>query len=139
LILARHSLETDSPPGSVWHRWADVGTWPDWDRSLEAASLEGPFQPSTRGHLRLQNGRTLAFTIASLDPGQGFLLEVALQGTRLFLDHRLDPCPRGTRITLEIRMNGWLAWFHARRLGASLQGSLPPALRALARIAERPL
>ena len=138
MILARHSLETDSPQGSVWQRWVDVGTWPEWDRSLESSSLEGPFQAGTRGRLLLQNSRRLAFTIASVDPGQGFLLETTFPGTRLHMDHRLEASPRGTRIILEIRMEGWLAWLHARRLGASLQERLPPALRALARIAERP-
>lgn len=139
MILARHSLETNARPESIWHHWVDVGDWPEWDRSLEVARLDGPFQPGTRGLLQLQDGRRLAFTIAAVDKGQAFQLESTLPGARLRMDHRLEPSPHGSRITREIRMEGWLAWVHSRRLGAFLQESVPPALRALARAAERPL
>ena len=139
MILARHSLETNCPPESVWRRWVDVGAWPEWDRSLERASIEGPFQPDTRGRLQLQDGRTLAFTIAAVENGRSFRFEALLPGARLRMDHQLEPSPHGARITREIRMQGWLAWFHSRRMRAFLQESVPPALRALARAAERPL
>lgn len=139
MILARHSLETNSPPESIWRRWVDVGAWPEWDRSLEGAGIEGPFQPGTRGRLLLQDGRRLAFTIASVEPGKGFRLEALLPGARLRMDHRVEPSPHGARITREIRMQGWLGWFHSRRMRAFLQESVPPALRSLARAAERPL
>lgn len=142
MILARHSLETNSSQESIWRRWVDVGAWPEWDRSLDSASLEGPFQPGTRGRLQLLDGGKLSFTIVSVekgDQGMAFLLEAPLTGATLRLDHRLEASPHGTRIAREIRMEGWLAWLHSRRMGTFLRESVPPALRALARIAERPL
>lgn len=142
MILARHSLETNSGQESIWCRWVNLSAWPEWDRSLESAGLDGPFQPGTRGRLLLQDGVRLDFTLLAVDKGDtgmGFVLGVALTGARLRLDHRLEPSPHGTRITREIRLEGWLAWIHARRLGALLRESVPPGLRALARVAERPL
>lgn len=139
LNLARHSLQTNASPEAVWRRWVDVATWPDWDRSLEGASLEGPFQAGTQGFLRLQDGRRMAFTITSVEPGRTFLLQCRLPGAVLSMDHRLEPSPHGSRLRREVRLSGWLAWLQARRLRTFLQENVPPALRTLARIAERPL
>lgn len=139
MILARHSLQTNASPEAVWRRWVDVGTWPDWDRSLEGAGLDGPFQPGTGGFLRMQEGRRMVFAIASVAPGRGFVLECRLPGAVLRMDHLVEPSTHGSRLQREVRLTGWLAWLQARRLRTFLQENVPPALRTLARIAERPL
>jgi len=139
LILARHSLETNAAPEAVWRRWVDVGTWPDWDRALEGAGIDGPFQVGTGGHLKLQDGRRLPFRIVALAPGRDFVLECRLPGAVLHLAHGVEAAPHGSRLHREVRLGGWLAWLQARRLRTFHQEHVPPSLRTLARIAERPV
>ena len=57
MILARHSLETNAAPEAVWRRWVDVGTWPDWDRALEGAGIDGISRPHAAHHLRSRVAR----------------------------------------------------------------------------------
>lgn len=138
MILARHSLETNARPDAIWARWLDVRSWPEWDPRLQEAGLDGPFQPGTGGFLGFGGGRR-GFILRTVDPGCAFVLELPVAGARLLLEHRLEEAPHGARVSVEVRAEGWLAWLQARRLGAALQAGLPPALRALARVAERPL
>lgn len=138
MILSRHSLETNAAADALWRRWLDLSTWPEWDPGLAAAGLEGPFQTGTRGHLDLKAGGRLPFTLAAVEPGSAFLLEAALPGARLRLLHRLEPSPHGVRLVREARLEGWLAWFQARRLKSFQPEPLAAALRALARLTAEP-
>lgn len=138
MILAQHSLQTNASPEAVWRRWMDVGTWPEWDRSLEEARLDGPFQVGTGGTLRFQDGQRISFAITAAAPGRAFTLECRLPGAVLRMEHLVEASPHGSRLRREVHLAGWLAWLQARRVGAPLLENLPPALRALARVAERP-
>jgi len=135
MILAKHSLEATLSPESVWNRWTDVASWPEWDGTLERATIDGPFRVGARLDLRKTGGATFRPVIIQWEDGSGFTLERILLGTRIVTIHGLEPCPMGVRITQRVEARGWASWVVAWISGSRWRASLPGSLRGLARLA----
>lgn len=132
-----HTVETTAGPEAVWARWQAVEAWPEWDESLEAASLEGPWRAGSRILLTRVGGRREQFAVETFREGQGF----SLLGTR-FLARVRWTCEAaqgrfGSRVTYRLEVEGPMAWWLRLFWGRRIQRDLPPAVRKLARLAAQ--
>ena len=46
-VLAHHELEIEAPLERVWRLHTDVAGWPQWQKEVTEARIDGPFEPGT--------------------------------------------------------------------------------------------
>ncbi len=138
MIIAQHTLETTALPGNIWALWADVSGYSEWDDGIEWAKLSGEFKVGASGELKPKDGRIATFTITGMEAGRSFSDLTPLPFARLRFQHSLEPTAMGTKVTHRIEVEGPLAWIWAQVLRPAFRGSLPAAMRKLARLAEKP-
>ena len=134
---AQHTLETTTPPESIWRCWTDVPGWPDWDDGLEWATLQGPLAVGASGVLKCRGGERVSFRVTEFIEGRSFTCLGRQLGADVTFVHRLEPSSLGTRLTHRVEARGPLAWFLRLTLGRRLRESLPRAARKLAHLAEK--
>ena len=103
-----------APPDRVWERWTDFAGWPGWNPHCIEAELEGPVEPGSRLrlHMRDQNGRDFYTrpSLTAVEPDREIAWEARGLGLRAGTRTALAPEPDGTRITVETRTAGPLAF-----------------------------
>jgi Polyketide cyclase / dehydrase and lipid transport len=126
--------ETTAPAESVFALWADVLGWPEWDASLIATTVDGPFAAGTTGTLHPEGlPEPLPFTITAVEDGRGFADETRLGELALRFRHRVEPTSAGSRITVTVEASGP----GADEVGPAVAADLPESVAALAAAAER--
>jgi len=137
-ILCTASAVSTAPPGAVFDRWADMGSWPEWDGALAWIRLDGPFVAGMTGELKPRRGPKSRFVVESLEPGSGFTTVSTVPGGRLRIRHRTEERADGrTDVTAEVSIDGTLARIWAVLLGRSIRRSTPPGVARLVAAAER--
>jgi hypothetical protein len=129
------SEETGASRAAVWALWSDPSRWREFDKGVEWARLEGPFEAGARVKLKPKGGPKAVLEIVAAEPEQRFASLAKLPLTRMHFEQELsDAGERRTRITARIRVTGPLSWlfprlFHLARNEAEL-------VKNLARMAE---
>jgi hypothetical protein len=133
--LASASTSSTAAPAAFFARWADMATWPEWNLDTEWARLDGPFAEGATGVLKPKGGPKVPFTVAQLTADR-FVDVSRLVGARLTFDHRVAAGPEGTTVSVEVSLEGPLAFAWRRILGKGIVASVQPDLNRLARCAE---
>jgi Polyketide cyclase / dehydrase and lipid transport len=117
-------------------RWADMGTWSEWNMDTEWVRLDGPFETGATGVLKPKGGPKVPFVVASVIPGREFIDVSLLLGAKLTFAHAVTVEGDGCTIAVTVSMTGPMAWFWRMVLGKSLRASLQPDLDRLVATAE---
>jgi uncharacterized protein YndB with AHSA1/START domain len=133
-----HRIETDASAQAVWHLWADVEHWPEWNGGVERIELRGPFAVDS--------------TILMTPPGDEQPVELRIAEAiepELFVDeadggdfvvrttHRVEAVgEKRSRITYRMEITGPAAETVGPRIGPEISGDFPKVLAALAARAE---
>ena len=48
-----HSIVTNAAPAAIHSLFADVATWPEWNKGIEWVTLDGPFAAGTHGQMKV--------------------------------------------------------------------------------------
>jgi len=127
-----HEVTTPATPAAVYARYADVASWPEWDASVAAVTLDGPFAAGASGTLAIVDiPETIPFRITAAEPDRGFDDESHAFGHVLRFSHRLEVVSGGTRIRHRVEVEGPAA----AEVGAGVVADMPEAMKALARAA----
>jgi hypothetical protein len=128
-----YTHDTPASPRDVFALWADVESWPAWDASLVATTLDGPFAAGTAGTLHPQGmPEPIAFLITAVDDGAGFADETRLGPLALRFRHRVERHGDGSRIVVTVEAEGP----DADRIGPAVASDLPESVAALAAAAQ---
>jgi hypothetical protein len=128
--------ETAGSRAAVWALWSDPARWPEFDPSIEWATLEGPFEAGAKVRLKPKGGPKATLGIVTAEPQQRFASEARLPLTRMHFEQGLSDAPEGrTLITARIRVTGPLSWLFPRLF--RLARNETELVRNLARMAER--
>lgn len=130
-----HTVHTTASRNAVWQLWANAETWPDWDTSVTAVTLDGPFTEGTTGTMHLADQPPVGITLVQVTPGAGFVDETEIPGAVLRFDHRLATTPEGTSITHRVTIDGDEDF--VAQLGPAVTSDVPDAMAGLAALAER--
>jgi uncharacterized protein YndB with AHSA1/START domain len=49
-VVAHHELDIEAPLERVWGLHTDVASWPQWQKEITEAEIDGPFEPGTSFH-----------------------------------------------------------------------------------------
>jgi uncharacterized protein YndB with AHSA1/START domain len=127
-----HTVETAVAPEAIWKVLADLNTWPAWDTSMEAVTLNGP----------LAVGSTVTMIPTGQDPITSVITEVAeneryadqtvFGGATLAFSHTLTRlADGGTRITHRLKITGERAAELGPELGPMITEDFPDAMVGL--------
>ena len=133
-----HTEQTGAGAERLWSHYADPASWPAWDSTLEAVSVQGPLVAGARGTLKPAGGPRLRFRVTELVAGRAFTTTARLPLARLHFTHRIEARATGAGFTHGVRIEGPLTPLFARVIGRGIAAELPATMRALARAAEGP-
>jgi hypothetical protein len=129
------TLEIPIGASAVWERcYADPAAWPEWNRELASARLDGPFAVGTVARVRFKAGLRLRFRLVEMDSPKVFTDEARLPGARMGHRHVLESIPTGTRLRNTIYFAGPLAGLWARVMGKRAVAALAEGQRRMAEI-----
>jgi hypothetical protein len=129
---AEARIVSDLAPAAFFARWADMGTWQEWNADTEWARLDGAFAKGATGVLKPKGGPKVRFVIAELSDTE-FTDVSKLQGARLTFRHLVTVTAEGrTEIQVRVSFSGPLAFLWRGILGKGIAGSLQRDLEALA-------
>ncbi len=115
---------TEVSPEQLWPVLADVARWPEVDRNIDWLRIAEAPAPGVRFVLKPKGGPKLHFTIGSFAAPGRYSDICQLPFARMHTRHTLQPQDRGTRIQVEIEIEGPLAipwgWIVGRRHAAGL-------------------
>lgn len=134
-LIATATATTSAPPAAVFARWADVGTWSDWNSDTEWVRLDGSFEQGATGKLKPKGGPAVRFEITRLTDTE-FVDVSKLFGARLTFAHTVAETAAGTVINVRIELDGPLRWLWTKVLGADLAKSIQPDMAGLIAAAE---
>jgi uncharacterized protein YndB with AHSA1/START domain len=106
-----------APAEAIWALWADPGRWPDWDRRIERAEVDGELRPGAEVKTKMRGGGTVRHTVVELDVGHSLTYEARFPGARSGHEHRLKPGRRSVEVTHRRYVEGPLAGFWSLMLG----------------------
>lgn len=138
----KHSetVDTQADAAQIWALWSDPRTWPQWDSSLESASLDGGvFIPGAKGRVKPKKGITSEFVLLEVKPLESFVNRSQLPLTTLDMGHFYTPATAesgSARITHTVVFDGWLAPLFGFFIGRKIRQHLRPAMLELARLAQ---
>lgn len=127
---AQHT--TTATPAAVWAVWRDVDGWPQYDASLEGATLDGPFAAGTTGTITPVGAGTLPFTLTHVDDGRAYSDQTVMGPVAILFRHRVEPHTDGAAIEVSVEVEGP----DEDAIGPAVADDLPQALAALAARAE---
>jgi len=115
---------TEVSPEQLWPVLADVARWPELDRNIDWLRIAEAPAPGVRFVLKPRGGPRLSFTIGLFEAPGRYSDICQLLLARMHTRHSLQPADRGTRIVVEIEIEGPLArvwgWLVGRRHAAGL-------------------
>jgi uncharacterized membrane protein len=99
---------------ATWRRWADVGSWPDWNTECVTATVTEPVGVGTLLDLTLRHPRSgrpflTRPRVTETIPGRAFAWEARGLGLRARTTVRFADEPDGTRIDLVADTTGPMA------------------------------
>ncbi|MDQ1496135.1 MAG: hypothetical protein QOG69_2618 [Actinomycetota bacterium] len=138
--IASAHVASSAAPSAFFERWADVGTWPEWNADTEWVRLDGQsteFVEGAIGVLKPKGGPKVKFVVEKLVPGREFVDVSRLAGARLTFRHLVVPLDDGgCTVDVTVTLDGPLRWLWNRILGKGLATSVQPDLESLAAVAE---
>ncbi|WP_371675238.1 SRPBCC family protein [Streptomyces sp. NBC_01276] len=132
-----HSVETTATASSVWHLWADVERWADWNSEIEKIEIDGPFAVGTRITMTPPGEDPIPLLIAEAVEDELFVDEARFGGLLLRTLHRVDPAGQGRiRVTYRMEITGTGADEAGPEIGPGITADWPDTMAALTRLAE---
>lgn len=139
-MISVTSAEVTSPasPEAFFVRWADMGTWPEWNTDTVWVRLDGPFATGATGRLKPKGGPAVRFVLTSVVPGQEFVDTSMLPGAHLVFRHTVRSSPAGgCAVRVDVTLDGPLAWVWNALLGKGFRTNAQPDLERLSVAAQR--
>jgi uncharacterized protein YndB with AHSA1/START domain len=135
--LTEHSGETTASPEAIWQAWADVASWPEWNRDIERIELDGPFDAGSRITMTPRGQDPFELRIAEAAKPELFVDEADLGEIVVRTTHRAERIDRErTRITYRMEISGPAAETLGPQIGPEISGDFPQVLAALIERAE---
>ena len=107
-------------PAAAWERLTDFAGWPDWNPHCLAARLDGPLAAGTLLELQLRHPRGRDFytrpRLTVVEPAREIAWEARALGLRATTRTLLEPEADGTRLTIDARAEGPMAFTYRMTL-----------------------
>lgn len=127
-----------APPTAFFARWIDHATWSEWSPDTEWVRIDGPVRRGARGILKPKGGPRAPFTISELETDRVYTDVSRVPGARLTFRHTAEPSAEGSVLSVEVTLDGPLAWLWARTAFSGFERSASEDLDRLIAVVEMP-
>ena len=134
--LGTGSASSTARPEAFFERWIDHDTWSSWSPDTEWTRVEGPVHVGTRGVLKPKGGPKVKFVITACEPGREYTDTSLLPGARLVFQHRVEPTPTGSDLSVRVWVEGPLGGIWAKVMGGGFRDSAQADLDRLVDLVE---
>jgi uncharacterized protein YndB with AHSA1/START domain len=132
-----HSIDTDATAPAVWHLWADVEHWPEWNAGVERIELHGPFAVGSTILMTPPGDEPVELRISEAIEPELFVDEADGGDFVVRTTHRVETVgEERSRITYRMEITGPAAETVGPQIGPEISGDFPQVLAALAARAE---
>ena len=131
-----HETITALQPAQLFRAIADIGRWPEWDRELEATTIDGPVRDGARFTLKPNGGPEVAMLVEAADAPGRFADVALLPLARLRTVHEFTACGAGTAVRTTIEVTGPLAFLWDRIVVRKQAASAEAQTKAFLAFAE---
>ena len=100
------TITSTAPAAAVWALWSDTGTWADWDPSVVAVSLDGPFEVGTTGTMTLAGPFDVPVVLDVVEPGARYLDRLTMGELVIRIDHVVVERDGGCEVTVSTTITG---------------------------------
>lgn len=121
----------------IWTIWSDVANWPQWDKEVEWAKLDGNFVKGATGTLKPKGGPASKFTVTECEKYKAFADVTPLPLTKLHFIHEMEAKNGELVVTHTVKMTGLLTFLFSRVIGKNIAKGLPKAMKNLKKVAEK--
>lgn len=136
--VAEHSVKTTAPAEAVWHQWADVERWPEWNSDIEKIEIDGPFAVGSRIAMTPVGQEAIVLRIADARPPELFVDEADFGDIVVRTTHQVESVPDETsRIVYRLEITGPAADTVGPELGPQISADFPEVIAALVELTER--
>ena len=118
---------------SVWSLWMDVKTWPEWDKWIQSAHLDGPMRVGAKGSIVDVNNKPYSFEVTEIKPLDSFVCEVKLPGGRMVMIKEIAE----DYIRHQIKFLGISRSFYGALLGRPMMDLVGPSVDAIEDLASK--
>jgi len=121
--VAREEILIDASPEEVWEVHSDINSWSDWNADIEVSKLDGTLSMGAIFNWK-SKGMNLTSTIQDLEPGVRIGWTGSSRGARARHIWTLEQNGKGTNVTTEESLEGWLVSLLRGKMRKTLETSL---------------
>lgn len=133
-----HSVDCRVSRDFAWRFWTDVSNWPVVDSSVEAVTLNGPFQSGATGTTKPRSGAPIHWQLEEVHDGSSAVVLIPAPGAALRFAWKFDYFgANATRITQRASLEGETARDYIAAVAPELERNMPQGMRKLAEAMEK--
>ena len=125
------TITKNTSANALWDVMADVNNWPSWGDDLEWTRLDGPAAVGKDFHLKPKGGPKTRITITRCERPGAFTDRSHLLLCKMTFVHTFTETPEGTRVDMELSMNGPLTFLWKKVIGEKQAADFPAHVEAL--------
>jgi hypothetical protein len=128
--IVEHSVLLVASQDVVWKKMVDWQDWPTWDCDMESVHFPDALGYGAVGRLKLKGGPKVLLCVTDFHPGESYISEFQLLGTRLIFGHTLKPVNESaTMMTFTVRAQGLTAFLVVNSVKSKITKGLPEHIR----------
>lgn len=131
-------LETSAKPEKIWQRWTNVGAWPEEDKNLDSAELQGEFAVGSKITMKPKGSPKSTVIITEMTQNKSFTTEGKIPLGKLIISHDIHVMGGGkTSFTHTITLTGPMKGLFVKLFAQKLADNLPEKMKNIASLAEQ--
>lgn len=133
---ASNTEKTKASAQAVWQAWEKVSSWPDQDKSINAATINGPFAVGGIITIKPKGSPKVKVVLKRVEPNKGFMSEGKLPLTKMQFIHEISSNNGSTSFTQSVVMDGPLAGLFSALMGKKMEQNLVARMKNMKELLE---
>ena len=109
----------------VWKVWADVESWPKWDKQLQYCTMQEAFSQGSQFILKPVGGPKVKIMLSEIVCNEKFTDYCKFFGATMMNTHELVKELNGLRITHTVTVTGPLTYVWVKLIAKNVANSIP--------------
>ena len=127
----QESVVINALPEDIFAVYARVSQWQDWDPVIESVSIDGDFEPGSRGYLKPGKAPKQKIELVAVDKNKSFSMQNKLPLCTLTFHHTIETQQSHSLVTHTVEFKGLTAQVFGRLIGSKIKPGLTDTLAGL--------